>query len=419
MLPMLLTILASGGDPVAPALQGSELATVRLSLDDAVRLAEQRSPLVRRARAAAGVVAAGEVGAGLFFPANPVASLLAGRRAETSTASGERRDGLQYVARLEQTVEIAGQRQARRTVVARAIDVASFLELVALSESRARIRTGYMAALIALVRAEAARDQESVVNRVLGAVRVRVQTGAASEVDLRLAEAESGRLARQHLAAELAAKESLAVLVAFVGLPPGSQPVLMTKLSTPEIRLPPLGDLLLAAESHRADLRALTGTGAQLDAELSLLTREAVPNPTLAIEIERDLPGELFLGAGVVLPLPAWRRNQGERAIARAERQRVQEERLVASREVGLEVEQAYGRVLSSHDQAVVLEKTVVPATKATVDLITEGWQAGKFDLFRVLQATREAADARRSELDVLAEFWRAVVDLDRATGAS
>jgi outer membrane protein TolC len=100
-------------------------------------------------------------------------------------------------------------------------------------------------------------------------------------------------------------------------------------------------------------------------------------------------------------------------------RQRVQEERLVASREIALEVERAYRRVLSNHDQAVVLETTVVPATKATVDLVTEGWQAGKFDLFRVLQAAREAADARRTELEVLAEFWRAVVELDRATGAS
>jgi cobalt-zinc-cadmium efflux system outer membrane protein len=408
-----LLVVVGQTKTAAPA-SAPEVGT--LSLDDALRIGEQRSPLVRRARAATGVVAAGTVGASLIVPANPFAALLIGRREESS--GGVRRHGLEYVAHLEQTIEVAGQRQARLAVVEKARDVAGLREKLALSQGRARIRAAYIGSLIGKVRAEAARGQEELVNRVRDAVGHRVRSGAASEIDLRLADAEAGRLGRQRLAAELAATESLAVLAAELGLPPEAQPVLSTKLGEPEVRLPPLRELLRAADSHRADLRALGAADAQLDSELVLLRREAVPNPTLMLEVERDLPGQLFVGGGVSLPLPFWRRRQGERAVVHAERQRLAEERALTSREAALEVERAYRRVIAGHDQAAILERTVVPATNATVDLLTEGWKAGKFDLFRVLQATRDAADARRLELDVLEAFWRAVIDLDRATGA-
>ena len=47
------------------------------------------------------------------------------------------------------------------------------------------------------------------------------------------------------------------------------------------------------------------------------------------------------------------------------------------------------------------------------------GWLGGKLDLFRVVQVAREAADARRRQLEVLGDLWRARIELDRATGSA
>src|SRR5262249_29815747 len=64
-----------------------------MTLDEALRLAEQASPLVRRARAERDVVVAREVGASLLMPANPLVVGAVGPRHERTGPIDER--GLQ------------------------------------------------------------------------------------------------------------------------------------------------------------------------------------------------------------------------------------------------------------------------------------------------------------------------------------
>jgi len=51
------------------------------------------------------------------------------------------------------------------------------------------------------------------------------------------------------------------------------------------------------------------------------------------------------------------------------------------------------------------------------VELVTQGWRVGKFDLFRVVQVSREAGEARRKELEVLGTLWESSIELGRAVG--
>jgi cobalt-zinc-cadmium efflux system outer membrane protein len=154
-----------------------------------------------------------------------------------------------------------------------------------------------------------------------------------------------------------------------------------------------------------------------VDAAVIRLRREAIPNPTVFLDLQRDLPGQVYVGAGIALPLPVWRRNQGELAMARAERSRLDSETTVAEREVGAEVERAYRAAIALGEIVQTLEKEVLPAAEAGVELINQGWRAGKFDLFRVIQASREESDARRSQLESLGALWEATIAVDRATG--
>jgi cobalt-zinc-cadmium efflux system outer membrane protein len=417
---LLACLLSSCIFGLAPSAGGSAAAgqeATPISLEEALRLGEQHSPLVRRARAETTVVGARDVGASLILPSNPVAAVVAGPRRESGGPSGSEQ-GIQYVGRLEQTVEVAGQRGMRRAAVRKALDVASAREALALSESRARIRSVYMTGLITAAQARAARGRETIVNQLFEAVKVKVEKGAASQVDVKLAEIEAGRLMRERVAADLAAVESVTTLAALIGLPPRTQVSLTTPLGGPNVHLPPQSQLFAQAQAHRAELRELAAAGTELDAELMLLRREAIPSPTLILELERDLPGQLFVGAGLALPLPAWRRNQGERALTSANKDRVAEEWRLQDREIALQVEHAIQRVIATYEQAKILETTVAPAAEASANLLTDGWRAGKFDLFRVIQASREVGEARRAQLEAIREFWQAVIELDRATGA-
>ena len=403
--------------PVAEAGAGAPVRPVSMTLEQALARAESASGLIRLARAERNAIAAREVGAGIALPSNPVVAVSVGPRRELAASAGEvDHRGVAYALHAEQTLEIAGQRGTRRAEVARAVDVAAWREILARAEIRARVRSVYVGALLATAQVRSARSREELVQQLVDGVSTRVTSGAASNVELELARLERGRAVRDRLRAELAVSVALSELRVLIALDPGTPLDLTSPLASPE---PPaaLGTLLSWARSRRAELRVLEASGATVDAAVVRLRREALPNPTLFLDLQRDLPGQLYLGGGLALPLPMWRRNQGELALARAERGRLREEEDVTAREIAAEVERAYSTALGNAQMVAVVEKEVLPAAETGVDLVTQGWRAGKFDLFRVIQASREASDARRSQLETLGALWEASIAVDRATG--
>ena len=372
---------------------------------------EAASPLLRRAHAEREVVAARDIGASLRLPANPVVAAAGGPYREPGASSVELR------LHAEQAIEIGGQRGARRAVVARAVEAAGWREQIARVETRARVRAAYVGAQLARAHEETAAARQALTAAVLDAVRARVASGASSNVDLELARLEQGLAARDSAAAGLVSRDLTARLRALICVPPGEAIALEPRVSLPPPRTGGLQALLQQAERERGELAALRASGDELDAEITRLGREAIPSPTLFVDFERDRPGQTFLGAGVAIPLPVWRRQQGELAVAHAERARIDDERALAAREVALEVERAYQAAQAQTAAVHLLEREALPAADAVVSLLTDGWKAGKFDLFRVLQTTRDATVARRLYLETLGAAWDATIALDRATG--
>jgi cobalt-zinc-cadmium efflux system outer membrane protein len=405
-------------DPPAPAQAAGTRPSPggHLTLGDALQLAEEISPLLRRARAEREAVAARNVGASVLMPANPVIAGGAGPRREVVGPNTTDR-GLQYFGHLEQTFEIANQRGARREVVSRAVHTAELRVVVARAETRARVRSAYVATQLALAMVDAAKQREKLVAQLLDAVRARVAGGASSNVDLELARLERGSAARARVDATLAAADALARLRLLIGLPPAQQLVLDERPAAPPQRGEALPSLLARAQAQRAELAALASGIEEIDADIVRLRRERIPSPTVFVDLERDLPGQLFVGGGLAIPIPVWRRQQGELALAHADRFRVQEEQVVVARDVALEVERAFQIEGAQREMATLLDADVLPAADAAVTLMTEGWRAGKFDLFRLLQVTREASLARRLYLETLGLLWESSIELDRALG--
>ena len=261
-------------------------------------------------------------------------------------------------------MEVGGQRGARREVVSRALRTADLRIDVARAETRARVRAAYVSTQLALERVEAAAQREALVGKLLEAVRARVAGGASSNVDLELARLERGSAARARIDATLAAADALARLRLLVGLPTAQKLELDGKALPPRLRGVALPDLLARAQAQRAELAALASGVDEIDADIVRLRREAIPSPTLFVEVQRDLPGQIFVGGGLGVPLPVWRRNQGELALARADRLRVQEERTLVERDVALEVERAYQAEAAQREMTQVLDSEVLPAAE-------------------------------------------------------
>ncbi len=319
--------------------------------------------------------------------------------------------------RVEQQVEIAGQRGTRLTEVEKAVDTARARERLALAESRARVRSTYVGALLAREQVRYAQERLELAERVRTSVQQRAGLGAGADVDVNLAVLEVGR-AEQELAAarvgEVAADQALRRLL---DLPRGPPLTLTTPLGTPPVPVEDVDTLITQARSRRAELATLVAGRTQLDATLDRLSREVIPSPTLFFEWASQQPKQTYIGGGIALPLPVWRHNQGEKARARAAQERIDGERALLEREVEAEVEIAAASARALVTEAQRWDREIAPAAAANADLVARGWTAGKFDFFRVVQALRESAEARVQQLRLLGTAWAAVIELDRAAG--
>ena len=62
-------------------------------------------------------------------------------------------------------------------------------------------------------------------------------------------------------------------------------------------------------------------------------------------------------------------------------------------------------------------EQEVVPPAERNIELLRQGWQAGQFDLFRVITASRELAETRLRLLDLLEDLWATAIETERVVG--
>ncbi len=217
--------------------------------------------------------------------------------------------------------------------------------------------------------------------------------------------------------AELAAADAVNELRRLLDIPTPILIKLTSPLAEPILPATAVEQLIEEAKARREELCALASTRSQLDAAIVRLHREIVPSPTFFLEVQRAQPGQIYLGAGLGLPLPFWRHNQGEVAVVRAEQSRAEEEIALVQHEIAVEVSRLYRSSFARRDEAKLWHERIVPAAEANVELVNQGWRAGKFDLFRVVQVAREAGEARRKELEVLGSLWASVIELERAVG--
>jgi cobalt-zinc-cadmium efflux system outer membrane protein len=390
--------------------------TLRLSEADAVQRALEASPLVVRSGHLRAAAAAQRVGAAVRLPANPVVSSTIGYRHDVSGAVPPS-TGTEWSLRLEQMFEIGGQRGTRLREADNAIAVAREEQRLAVTDARAEARTAYVALQVARAQLEAAQHQVAIGDQLLHAAQARVRAGASSDIELHLAEVERGRFEDDRLQKALEVRAAQRRLQLLLGLP-SEVAVEPTEALVPA---PPLhGDvqkLVAAALDRRGEMRVLRAALGHIDAVATRLRRERVPNPTLLADVAQQVPGQTYAGGGIALPLPLWRRNQGELAAASAERSRLEDEQRLVRHEIELEVASAVEAVQTREAQAKLWSQQIVSAAEANVQLVQQGWLGGKLDLFRVVQVARAAAEARQKQLEIIGELWRARIELDRAVG--
>ena len=255
--------------------------------------------------------------------------------------------------------------------------------------------------------------------RLAEVAKERFDAGSSPRVDVLRTAADLSRATADatqahHLAAAAAAR--LASTLSF-DPPPGLEAAgLPDFVDAP----PPLDTLLAQAEGHPALRRERERLGAaDLHVDAERRQRWPLVSPQVTLDLfDPTLPGPDFI-FGLSLEVPSLNLRAG--AIARARAQRLMAQTELAARHARLTAALRDGasRALGAKARLLALTNEVAPTLDEARQLTDEGYQAGYFDLLRVLDSRRTLLETRVAMVEARATWARAMADVERAAGLS
>jgi len=383
-----------------------------LSIDEAKALALRVNPSYRQAQAEVQRAAGSRQSVEPWFPENPVVDAAVGPREAIGLPLAT-----SYQVRLEQRVDLPGQRSARLEAADEEIRLAERERDAVATQVRAIVLRTYVGTLAARRKTEVAEQEVGFLARAVDAALARVEAGAASEIEHQLAVSELGQARVAHSQALGAEAQAMQQLRAVLNLPYDREIRLTSELRPPDSRRAPRPELLKIAAAHRRDLLALRQEEKAAEAEIDRLKMERLPQVILTVNASQDSPTEYWVGPGLMIRPTIWQRFQGPIAAAQAERDRARIAAEAGTHSAERELWLALDLAERRRNEVSLYEGTVLTAAERSRDLVFEGWRSGKFDIFRVLVAERELVDARLNYLDNLLALWVSDIEIDIALG--
>jgi outer membrane protein, heavy metal efflux system len=319
----------------------------------------------------------------------------------------------QTTLQLSQLIELGGKRKARVR------EANAGRELARLDYESKRLDVlrkttqAFIEVLAAQERVRLARENVDLTSGLLPDVRKRIEAGKASAVEqtridvtvasarIELDQAERGlRIAREHLCRQWddvrpSFDLALGDLERIDRRPKGAS---LDVSLNPEI----------ARWEPEKDKR---------EATLRLQQAEAVPNLTLSAGPRYIVETHEWTQViGFSLPLPLWNRNEGGILDARNQVAKVEDEKRGSVARVSGELSDAYQTVARAANEVQILDEAVLPGAQKTIVELQQGYQAGRYSYVELNDARRTLTAARLQRLQALADYHKAVADIEALT---
>jgi cobalt-zinc-cadmium efflux system outer membrane protein len=407
----------------------TDAVPARLSLAEAVRIAEQRNPTLDTARQQV-LVADAETSAARRWP-NPLASIESAGYGAKSTPSGFW-DRQELTIQVEQEFELAGRRRLRGEAAGAAASATRAGLDNRLRQLHVEVQRVYFQLVLARLDAEQARASLAEIDQVIAVSRSRYKQGEVSGGELRRLEVERLKFSEDALQAELATRHSRSTLLALLGAPRLDQPLepidtlaapggWTEGVVAPDPHTPGAASgaaaLTSQALASRADITAARQEQVRAQAELGLQRALGTPNLSVTGGYRRDF-GANGIVLGVAIPLPLLDRNAS--GISRAEAGQRLAGSLLKEREVAvsLEVQQAFDLVDINRERVTSIERDYLQKAREARDAVLAAYRAGEADLLDYLDAQRAYRDVQRTYNRALFDHRMSLLLLDAAVGA-
>jgi outer membrane protein, heavy metal efflux system len=379
---LLLSAAVSAQDAALPA---------RLSLDEALRLAEARNPQLAGLQYAVAASLAGQDAAARR--PNPVLNITSEGFPFSEPDRPPFLDDQELTVSLQQDLELGGRRRLRTQAAQLGVDASRETLRDAQRRLRFQVSRAYMQAVLASANEEAARASLEEIDQVLAVNRTRYEQGELSGVELRRLQVERFRFADDALAAELAVRNARGALLALLNVGPLDQAfALADGLALPAAGLPEpaaaFPSAVAEALTARPDLAAARRERERAEADLGL--QRALQKPPVSIEggLKRDF-GTNGLLLSLTMPLQFFNRNQAGVALAEAEGRMAAARVAEAETAVSLDVQEALNGLDVSRRRVGYIEGEYLESARAARDIVLASYRAGAATLTDYLDAER------------------------------
>ena len=383
-------------------LAQDSVVPARLSLEDALRIAEARNPQLVFAQQ--GVVASDADVMGAGKRPNPAFTFSSEGIPLSQQDWAPFLDNQELALSVQQEFETGGRRRLRTEQAQRGADRSRASVRDAFRQLRFEVRRAYMHVVLAKADDEVAHTTLEEIDRVLALNRIRYEQGELSGVELRRLQVERFRFADDVFVAELALRNTRSALLALLNLRPLDQAfetvdgllptsIAATIAAPPEAMDSPI-DVALAS---RPDLDAARRERERADAGLRLQSALGTPSVFVGAGLKRDfgMMGWIFTFG---VPLPIFNRNQAGVARADAEKQQATAQLAAVETQVSLEVQEALNAVDVTRRRISYVEGEYLKSAREARDIVLASYRSGAATLIDYLDAERALREALRTQ---------------------
>ncbi|MCX6550194.1 MAG: TolC family protein [Acidobacteria bacterium] len=387
----------------------------RLTLEDALRLAEAHSPALAASRAATDVPATAVTGA--TQRPNPTLTIDSQGFPFSQDDRPPFFDDQELTIAVEQEFEPGGRRDLRTRVARLGVDVSAASARDRVRLVRFDVRRAYMQAVLAKADWDAARVALDDLDTVLAINRARYEQGELSGVELRRLQVERFRFADEVRTSELGLTNARTTLLAAINVRPLDQVFETAETLAAPADAPAVNSSLRdRALATRPDLVALRSQEARADADLALQRALRTPAITIGGGWQRDF-GTNAVVLNARIPLPFFARNEGGVARAVADRRLAAATSSAAAASAALEIQLAANGVAAHRARVEQLEREYLRNAREARDIVLAAYRAGASTLIDYLDAQRALRDAQRVQNRAVFDYRMSLFQLESALG--
>ena len=319
-----------------------------------------------------------------------------------------------------QELPISGRRSRLQTAGRLAVDAAHAEAQVERVRLQADVREAYAALLLSQQREEALQGSIDALQELISVLRLREEGGEGSTYDRMRGQRALVDLEAERTLAESDRARAQGRLAGYLGS--GTRPEALVAadslIATPSQA--PLPALIDQALESRGDYRASEISIARFEAERSAATRLQIPTPTLTGGLKRsDLGGTSSSGyqVSVDVAVPLFSRGQAATALATAQKARAQAEAESWRLQIEAEVRAAYNVARIQQERMTRYQASAGAVAEPLAAIGRVAYEEGELSILELLDAERQALDARLQVLELAAAARRAAIELDRVIG--